>query len=227
MAAYTVKYFGLPALAEPIRLLLHLGKYDWVDEKLTFKEWPEVKKSTKWGQVPVVITADGQEMTQTKALVRYFGKQVSWGRKHLIFSKKLYPTDAKLAFQVDEMIDAMEDVRMKITPTFKIKDQAEKEAARKALFAEGGECTELLKKIEMYCGDKFVAGNTLTIADIWFFFFLNLLRSGFFDGLPKDFLDKYPKMKAIVANVGSIPEVKAYYAKKDLSKEPLYSPFVE
>lgn len=194
---------------------------------MTFKEWPEVKQSTKWGQVPVVVTPDGQEMTQTKALVRYFGKQVSWGRKNLIFSKKLYPSDAKLAFKVDEMIEAMEDVRTKLVPTFKIKDQTEKEAARRALFAEGGECAELLGKIERFCGEKFVVGDTLTIADIWFFFFLNLLRSGFFDGLPANFLDKYPKMKAIVANVGSIPEVRAYYAKKDLRQEPLYNVFVE
>lgn len=225
--AYTVKYFGLPALAEPIRLLLHLGKIEHVDETFGFKEWPDIKKTTKWGQVPVVIAPDGMEMTQSKAITRFLGKQVTWGRQNLFFSKKLYPCDARLAFQVDEMIDAMEDVRMKIVPTFAIKDPAEKEAARKALFADGGDCDVLLRKLESFVGDKFVCGNTLTIADIWYYCVLNFLRCGFFDGLPKDYLGKYPKLQAIVSNVGSIPEVKAYYAKRNVKQEPMYSVFVE
>mmetsp|Transcript_84634 Transcript_84634/g.235713 ORF Transcript_84634/g.235713 Transcript_84634/m.235713 type:complete len:126 (+) Transcript_84634:2-379(+) len=125
------------------------------------------------------------------------------------------------------MIDAMEDVRMKLVPTFKIQDPAEKEAARKTLFSPGGDCFELLKKIDAFCGDKFVVGGTLTIADIWFFFFLAFLKTGFFDGLPSDYLKSFPKLQAIVKNVASIPEVKEYYAKKDLKAEPMYSAFVE
>ena len=47
------------------------------------------------------------------------------------------------AYRIDEMIDTFEDARMKIVPTFAIAGQAEKEAARAALFVEGGAVHEL------------------------------------------------------------------------------------
>mmetsp|Transcript_2477 Transcript_2477/g.5592 ORF Transcript_2477/g.5592 Transcript_2477/m.5592 type:complete len:122 (-) Transcript_2477:181-546(-) len=120
----------------------------------------------------------------------------------------------------------MEDVRAKLVATFKIEDQAEKEAARKALFADGGDCCELLKKIDSFSGSKFVVGDCLTIADIWFYFFLVFLRCGFFDGVPADYMQVYPNLQGVVANVAAIPEIKSYYAAKDLEAEPMYKAFV-
>eukprot|EP00440_Ansanella_granifera_P040228 gb/GFBE01043634.1/.p2 GENE.gb/GFBE01043634.1/~~gb/GFBE01043634.1/.p2 ORF type:complete len:227 (-),score=69.34 gb/GFBE01043634.1/:115-795(-) len=224
---YKLQYFGIPALAEPIRILLHLGKFDWTDDRIDFKEWPNIKPTTKWGQVPLLITPDGKELTQTKAIVRYLAAQVNC-KQGFLSSQKCYPGDLMLRFQIDEMIDVMEDVRQKIRQRcVQIKDQAEKEAARQQLFADGGDCDVLLKKIESLVGDKYMVGNALTVADIWCFFFLNFLRCGFLDGIPKDYLVKYPRLKAIVANVSAHPEIKAYYNMKDLAKEPMYACFVE
>lgn len=223
---YNLQYFGIPALAEPIRVLLHLGKYDWTDTKLEFNEWASVKPTTKWGSVPCLRTPDGQELTQSKSIVRYLGAQVNC-TKGFLSSKKCYPSDLMLRFQVDEMIEVLEDVRMKLVPTFRIKDQKDKEAARAALFADGGDCDVLLKRIESIVGDKYVVGNTLTAADIWYFCLLNFLRCGFFEGIPHDYLSKYSKLSVIVKTTGDHPDIKAYYAKKDLKEEPLYARFVE
>jgi glutathione S-transferase len=223
--SFKVTYFGIPALGEPIRLLLHLGKFKWEDNTIEFKDWAALKPTTKWGQLPMLTLPDGTEMTQTKPIVHYLAAQVNC-TKGMLSSKKCYPSDLMLRFQIDEMIEAMEDSRMKMLPSFKIKDQKEKEAARAALFADGGEVDVILKKMDSLVGDKFVVGNTFTLADIWFFFWLNFVRSGFWDGVPLDFLDKYPKLKAIVSNVANMPEVKEYYVKK-AAENKSYSSFVE
>ena len=81
-AGMKLTYFDLPALGEPVRLLLELSGSAWEDERITFPEWGALKASTKWGQVPVLKTPDGEEMTQTKALVRYLGAKVPVGGKY-------------------------------------------------------------------------------------------------------------------------------------------------
>jgi len=113
---------------------------------------------------------------------------------------------------------------MTFVPTFAIQDQAEKEAARAALVADDGKMTAVLTKIEKFAaGTGFVVGDSLTIADIWAYFFCNLLRCGFLDGFPKDYLGKYPKLTAIVENVASIPAVKEYVDKKVAGGNGLYN----
>ena len=83
-----LKYFDIPALGEPIRLLLELGGFDWEDERVDFKSWAAIKMSTKYRQIPTLVnTADGAELAQTKAVLRYLAKLVK------IDGKKLYPAD--------------------------------------------------------------------------------------------------------------------------------------
>ena len=74
-----LSYFPIPALGEPIRLILELSGAEWEDNRMAFADWGEFKPKTKWGQMPVLHTADGVEMTQTKPLVRYLGAKVSVG----------------------------------------------------------------------------------------------------------------------------------------------------
>eukprot|EP00929_Paragymnodinium_shiwhaense_P006867 TRINITY_DN110819_c0_g1_i1.p1 TRINITY_DN110819_c0_g1~~TRINITY_DN110819_c0_g1_i1.p1 ORF type:complete len:246 (+),score=39.66 TRINITY_DN110819_c0_g1_i1:74-739(+) len=221
MAPYTLTYFGIPALGEPIRILLHMGKFDWVDNKLPRADWAGFKGKTKWGQLPLLTTPDGKEMPQTKAIVRFLGAQIKYEQD------TLYPGDLMLRFQVDEIIDAMEDLRLKLVATRRIQDPTEKETVCKQLYASDGEFHGLLTKIQNQVGDKHVVGGQFTLADVWFFFFLNFLRTGFFDHLPTDYLDHYPKLKSIVANAGAIPEIKEYYSKKDLVAEPAYEVFAQ
>lgn len=205
--SYKLTYFGLPALAEPIRLLLVLGGMEWEDEIMTFDTWGEFKKTTKWGQLPVLVTPEGKKMSQSKAMLRYLGKKV-------VYDDKVLYSDEE-SFDIDEMIDTFEDVRQMLTPTFKIQDQAEKEAARVELISESGKMYELLMKIEEYSGDGYLVGNSLTIADIWAYMFLNLLRCGFFDGFPKDYLSKFPKLTNIIEKVAKIPKISEYVNTKE------------
>mmetsp|Transcript_21181 Transcript_21181/g.68328 ORF Transcript_21181/g.68328 Transcript_21181/m.68328 type:complete len:331 (-) Transcript_21181:1614-2606(-) len=122
-----LKYFDLPALGEPIKILLILGGFAWEDQKVGHDEWPKLKPSTKWGQVPVLSTDDGFAFSQTKAICRYLAKLVSIDGTH-----KLYPDAPEVAYEVDELMEAFEDVRSKLMPTLRVADVREKNSTARA-----------------------------------------------------------------------------------------------
>lgn len=180
-------------------------------------EWGALKPTTKWGQMPVLRLADGSEMTQSKPMARFLAKTSKTPE-----GKALYPDDPKAAFQVDELMEAIDDVRSKLVPTFSIADQAEKEAARAALFVEGGAIFDGLKKVQsvVTTDDGYFVGGKLTLADISLFIMVNQCRAGFLDGIPKaGWLEKLPKLEKIVNTVTNTPAVKAYYSEKAASNK--------
>ena len=133
---YKLTYFDLPALAEPIRLLFILGDIEWKNITPTFDEWAKIKDTTKWGQLPILTNSDNVEMTQSKSILRYLGKKVIYD------GMPLYPDGEIIndfeAYKIDEIIDAFEDLRILIIPTYAIIDQAEKEAALLELVSKDG-----------------------------------------------------------------------------------------
>lgn len=200
-------------------MMLTLGEIPFKDERISIEQWPSLKSSMKWGQVPVLITPEGKEMTQNVPITLFLAKQVK------VDGKLLYPEDPMLAFEAMEMISAFDDVHLKIRPSMFMKDQQEKEAFRAKLFTEDGDCTTMLARIESLVGEKFIVGSCMTVADIYATFYLNFLRCGFLEGVPSDYLAKYPKLAAIVSNVLSLPALKAYYAKMAV-ENPMYRCFL-
>jgi len=213
MTGWTLTYFPMPgAPGEVTRLLLVLSGQEWKDERMPGSKWGELKPKTKYGQMPLLNNADGKSLTQSKAMSRYLAKGV------VVDGKPLYPEDAWLAFQIDEFVDAFEDVRSFLAPTFAIKDQKEKEAARAALLATDGtgKIFEGFKKIEAQIGgsDGHMIGGKLTLADVWAFASIFTLRSGFIDGVPSGWIEQLPKLKAVAETVAAQPSIKAYLGKQ-------------
>lgn len=209
----TLKYFDIPALGEPIRVLLLLGYWEWEDDRIAFDDWPKMKGGTRWGQVPVLQTPFG-EMAQSKAICRFLASQIEVDRG------LMYPEDPLVRFRIDEFLECFEDVSKKFVPTMKIADRAEKEKARSSLFSPQGECTALLEKIDRYCetDDGFmVAGVGTTLADIWCFFFFKLLKCGFLEGIPTQALDRHSRLSKVERRIAKIPAIHRYYA--DLAKK--------
>lgn len=215
--SYKLTYFDLPALAEPIRLLFVLGNIEWENITPTFEDWTQIKDTTKWGQLPTLINQDNVEMTQSKAILRYLGKKVLYN------GMPLYPDGEIIndfeSYKIDEMIDAFEDLRILIIPSYAIKDKDEKIAARLELLSKDGKMYELLKKLEKECGENFIVCDYLTIADLWACMLLSFFRSGFYDGIPTDYLSDFPKLNNIVNNVKQIPVIKEYLTKKAISND--------
>ena len=160
--------------------------------------------------------------------VRYLGKVCEFE------GTPLYPTDPLAAYEADALIDLADDMRSPVASTFGIADQAEKEAARAALWAEGGASAASAivvpeKRRVPLAGKqaKWAAAldatlakdpmTTLTIGNVYAFCIVNMFRPPtFLDGLnDADIIDGYDNLKKHHNWIANLPEVKAYYAGRD------------
>lgn len=123
-------YFPLPAMGEPVRLLLELGGFDWEDKVVDFKTWGEgaLKKQAQWGQMPFMLLEDGTQFTQSRAMVKFLSNYVT------VSGTPLMPSDPMVVYEADMLIDTFEDMLNKLRKTFAIEDAAQKSAAREKLF---------------------------------------------------------------------------------------------
>ncbi|KAJ1482332.1 hypothetical protein T484DRAFT_1804093 [Baffinella frigidus] len=151
---YTLQYFHQPGSpGEVCRLLLTVGEFDWTDDAKAPQDWGALKGATKYGGMPVLTTSDGKELTQSRPIARYLAALITLDGEPLLHA------DPWLAFQVDEYIEALADVRAQIFATFSIKDN---DAFRTGMFATDGSGSifEGFKKIEL----QLAAGSSATWA---------------------------------------------------------------
>ena len=187
---------------EPARLALYIGGIDFEDNRLGFAEWSKLKPSTPFGSMPL-LEVDGQLLTQCNAINRYVGKLAG-----------LYPEDRWQAALCDEVMDVVEDITHKLTPTFMMKDEAEKKAARQAL--ADGPISLYLKAVAgllQQHGGQYFADAQLTVADLKVFGWIRHLRSGKLDHVPTDLPDRVaPALVQHHDRIAAHPKIAQYYA---------------
>ena len=87
---------------------------------------------------------------------------------------------------------------------------------------QSGKLAQAVEKLEKFVTatgtEGFAVGNKLSQADVYLFHVISFLGSGFYDGIPSDFADKFARIKSIRKNVGSNKAVVAYYDGKKASK---------
>eukprot|EP00438_Fugacium_kawagutii_P002430 Skav223206 [mRNA] locus=scaffold2072:90202:103002:+ [translate_table: standard] len=105
-----LKYFDIAGRAEPIRLVLALGEYNYQDIRLRGDQWSiKEKESTPFHQLPVLYV-DDLALAQTKAILRRFTAELC---------KYLYPLDPFVSAKVDEQMDAFDDLWILLAPTYR------------------------------------------------------------------------------------------------------------
>jgi len=202
MPEYELFYWPITGLGEPIRIALTIGGIPFKDNNPKNCPYFMEKKEASGCQVPF-LTIDGTTMGQSRSILRYLGREIKYD------GKPLYPEDNIEAYKCDELIDLVEDMRAPIAPTFAIQDQAEKEAARAALFAPDGKVAKFLEKLDKRL-ESF--GTNITIGDIYAFCLVNMMRQPtFVDGIPADALDKYANINKHHDFVAKLPPVADYY----------------
>jgi len=214
MPNYTLSYFPVTALGEPIRAAFALGGIEFVDDRVPGEEWGKRKvdpASPFFGkQMPALEVEDGGKkvlMFQSRAILHYVGKIARYE------GKPLYPEDPMEAFLCDEVIEMVEDVRPAMISTFGITDQAEKEAARAALVKPEGKMYGPLTKLNERLGHfKFAAGDAPSIADLYTVIVCYMFQApSFYDGFPADSLQPFPNIIALKDRVMSLPPLSKYY----------------
>jgi len=202
MTVPKLSYFNIKGAAEPSRLAFTVAGVDWEDNRIARESWPEMKPTTPFGSVPV-LEFEGKQYAQSNAILRYAGKLGG-----------LYPSDPLLALEVDMQLDAIEDMFMTIRPTMAIKDEDKKMEARKVLAEET--LPKWLANFNQTIKDNssgFLAGDSMSIADLKLYATTSMLTAGFLDGIPASIFDKFPEILAHKAAISANEKIKAYEAK--------------
>jgi len=204
MTSYKLTYFDIDGgRAEPIRIAFHAAGIDFEDNRLSFPEFGEMRKETRFNSVPV-LEIDGIVVTQSNALSRYVGKLAG-----------LYPEDDTQAMYCDEVLGALEDILHRIVPTFGLKGEELQQAREK--LADGWLSTYVrgLDELLSRGGGEYFAGGALTMADLKAFVELRWLRSGNLDHIPADLVDRLaPGLVEHQERVAADPRVVEYYASR-------------
>eukprot|EP01061_Rhynchopus_euleeides_P029946 TRINITY_DN495_c0_g1_i5.p1 TRINITY_DN495_c0_g1~~TRINITY_DN495_c0_g1_i5.p1 ORF type:complete len:215 (+),score=109.65 TRINITY_DN495_c0_g1_i5:115-759(+) len=197
-----VVYFPVPGKGEPLRLTATLGDLELENTVVDGATWGSTLKATVAPAQMPLLYVDGKQYGQSLAQLRYLGKLAG-----------LYPEDPLVALEVDELVDYAQEVFAPIAKTFAIQNDEEKQKARAAAVAEGGDAHKWLvyldKRLE---GKKYAVGDALSIADVVIFTQIQPLRAGWLDGVPKDCLDAFKNIQAHRDLIANLDKVKAKYA---------------
>ncbi len=201
MTTYKLTYFDMDGgRAEPVRIAFHAAGIEFEDHRIAFPEFAEMRGSTRFNSVPV-LEIDGNVVTQTNGMCRYIGRMAG-----------LYPTDDLQALYCDEALGAIEELLLRLVPTFSLEGD-ELKAAREKLadtwistFVKG--LGELLER-----GGDYFADNKFTVADMKVAFVIQWFSSGQLDHIPTDLVERLaPALNAHADRTMNDPVVKAYYA---------------
>jgi hypothetical protein len=91
MTNYKLTYFDFDGgRGEPIRIAFHIAGIDFEDNRLSFREFGEMRGSIRFSSLPI-LEIDGVAVSQSNALSRFVGKMAG-----------LYPEDGLQALYCDE-----------------------------------------------------------------------------------------------------------------------------
>jgi len=189
--------------AEPARLAMYIGGVAFEDDRISFQQFGANRASYPFERGPQ-LQIDGVALSQCNSINRYVGKLAG-----------LYPSDPLQAAFCDEAMDAVEDIVSQVSVTMRIKDEAEKKAARAAL-TEGPIRTYLrqLQTMLESRGGEYFADGRLTVADLKVMVCIRYLRSGIIDHVPRDLPDRIaPKLVEHLGRIENHPKVREYYAR--------------
>lgn len=203
MTTYKLTYFDFDGgRAEPVRIAFHAAGIAFEDNRISFAEFAEMRKATRFSSVPV-LEIDGAAVTQSNAMCRYVGKMAG-----------LYPADDLQALYCDEAMGAIEDLLHHTVHTFGLEGE-ELKAARKKL-ADGWLSVYLRGLAELLNrGGEYFADNRMTVADLKVFMQTKSLLAGTLDHIPTDIVQRLaPGLVAHKERIESDPHVVAYYASR-------------
>ena len=193
--------------AEVGRVTLFIGDVEFEDLRIDREEFLRAKESGKlddgtvmpFHQMPVLVV-DGTSIAQTGGIARFCGKLSG-----------LYPTDDHLkAAQIDQFIDFATDLNTMVSSTNQIQDEDQKLATRLEL--ANGPLKRKLGMLERLIqeGSDWIVSTSISIADIAIWRVLGWFTSGLLDGMPKNLLSDFPKIRHACLAVDKHPKVQEW-----------------
>jgi glutathione S-transferase len=194
-------YFDAPvSRGEECRLALHLAGIDFEDVRIKVADWPALKERTPYGGLPVLELPGAPALGHSNAIL------VLIGRRH-----HLHPVDDVEAARHEGMMQHVEDLRAKVSPTLRMGD-AEKKTVREALVADYLPAWARAAERNIERG-PFFGGDKLQVVDLKLHMAVRWFNGGKVDHIPATIFADYPKLTAVHDAVRDHAGVKAWYAR--------------
>ncbi|KAJ3663469.1 hypothetical protein Zmor_007728 [Zophobas morio] len=191
---YKLTYFDGRGFAESARFLFKYGNIDFEDIRIKRQDWPKMKNSTPFGQVPV-MEHNGKQICQSAAICRYLGKMVN-----------LAGNNDWENLEIDSIVDTMNDLRMKIMLVQWEQDAVKKRELKDTVLEEivPYYLARLEALVEKNKGN--LAVGRLTWADLYFV----SMSPGFDAFIGGDTFAAYPNLKLLRDKVETLPGIKEW-----------------
>jgi len=200
MGGYKLTYFNLKVLGEPIRWVFLAADQPFEDDRVEPANWPEVKGTTPWGQVPVLTYDGGKQLTQSVAISEFLAKRFN-----------LVPSDPTDQAKCLELVLHVQDCRAKWAPFYLEQDMAKRDAIKKDIMENVfPHFLSRFNDIVAKNGGKYLVGTKPTWADFWLANFLEIWR----DTVDGNLLSKYPALQSQMETIFSIPQIKKWVEKR-------------
>ncbi|XP_050540699.1 glutathione S-transferase-like [Daktulosphaira vitifoliae] len=198
MPKYKLTYFNFTARAEPIRFLLSYLNEDFEENRFEREQWPTIKPSMPFGQVPV-LEVDGKLLNQSVAICRYLAKKAS-----------LAGEDEWESLLIDIAVDNIFEIRQDIMKNFHEPDGEVKIKKKELLVKETIPFyIERFEKIVSENGGYFVNGK-LSWADLYFVSILDHIKVV----TNVDMVDGCTNLSKLKQTVLNIPQIQSWIAKR-------------
>jgi glutathione S-transferase len=181
-------YFDFPGRGEAVRDALRMGGVAFEDLRLSYPEFQARRAAGQlpWDTLPVLEFADGSQLGQSNALLRWAGAEAG-----------LTPVDPLEALRVDALLDNIEDYGTRLSVSIRTTDDAVRAALRAELAGRWlPEWFRLLERRLAEAGHGWLVGAALSIADLKAVHLIDKLTNGSLAGLRTDALDDFPQLAA-------------------------------
>jgi glutathione S-transferase len=201
MSKPKLTYFDAPvSRGEECRLALHLAGIDFEDERIKSSDWPALKERTPYGAMPYLTLPGKPPLAHSNAILVYIGR-----------GHGLHPQDDFEAARHEGMMQHVEDLRARVSPTIRMAD-AEKKARREELVA--GFLPEWARVAERnITGAPFFGGASIHVVDLKLHMAVRWFNGGKVDHIPATIFEAYPRLMAVHNAVRDHARVKSWYAK--------------
>eukprot|EP00088_Acartia_fossae_P027588 TRINITY_DN2832_c0_g1_i1.p1 TRINITY_DN2832_c0_g1~~TRINITY_DN2832_c0_g1_i1.p1 ORF type:complete len:213 (-),score=66.08 TRINITY_DN2832_c0_g1_i1:194-805(-) len=197
MSKPKITYFDLPGRAEISRLILVQAGVDFDDERVTREAFAGMKANLPYGQLPM-LEVDGHTICQSITMARFLANK--YGLAGNTAMEKAY---------ADEAVDALGDIGVAMMPMYRAlreNDLATKKEKTPECVAKAEPMFQNLEKRMTSRGGKYLAGDTLTWADLYFG---NMCYMAKMLGVTS-VMDKCPNLKDLAARVADLPAIKKW-----------------
>uniref|UniRef100_A0A914CUF9 glutathione transferase n=1 Tax=Acrobeloides nanus TaxID=290746 RepID=A0A914CUF9_9BILA len=198
MVQYKLIYYPVRGLAETTRLILHYANVPYEDKHISFEEWPNMKTTTPFGQLPI-LEVDGKPLAQSFAIARFLAKKHGFAGK-----------DDWESAQLDAIADFMkEDITTECRSYFMARmscGEGDKDELHNTVFKTSMEKNmPVLEKLLKESGSGFFAKSGVSWVDFYIASFIET-----FERLIPSVMSVYKDLLKHKETVYALPQLKKY-----------------